>query len=318
MPLVGSFIMPHGALTLSKTEPSVPTSAYKLHDACMTAAKQINDLHPDYIFLTTPHGVSLSEDYVIYANAKASGSAEWADQWGEYKVNVNIAQDTSADVCEYLNTCFKDTKQDVRFQMLTAYAPSEKIMLRWGEAIPIWFIQQQRDKNAKEPEYIFFSMPRKRLNNQREVEMIPELFQIGKNLRDFFAEMQERVVVVISADLAHTHNHSVPGHPTPFGLNEHAEVMDSTLEKWARTLDVSLLHVEAAKYVSTYVCGFTGFCTLSGIISAHEWTPQFLARDHPTYYGMMVAAFHPNKAIPYDPAQQRKKEKKVEEYPIIG
>ena len=73
MPLVGSFIMPHGALALTKTDPAVPPSAHKLHDACMDAAKQINDLHPDYIFLTTPHGVSLSSDYVIYGNAKASG-----------------------------------------------------------------------------------------------------------------------------------------------------------------------------------------------------------------------------------------------------
>ena len=51
-------------------------------------------------------------------------------------------------------------------------------------------------------------MPRKRLGN--EVEMIPELFQIGKDLNDFFAKMEERVVVVISGDLAHTHNHSYP------------------------------------------------------------------------------------------------------------
>jgi len=184
--------------------------------------------------------------------------------------------------------------------------------------IPIWFIQQQRDKAAEQPEYIFFSMPRKRLNNTKEVEMIPELFQIGKNLKDFFAEMQERVVVVISADLAHTHAHSVKDHPTPFGLNENAEVMDSTLEKWARTLDVDLLHEEAAKYVSTYVCGFTGFVTLSGIISAATWTPRVLARAHPTYYGMMVATFHPKSPVPYDPQQKRRKDKKTNEYPVIG
>ena len=73
MPLVGAFIMPHGAITLSKTNPGTPPAAHPLHDACMEAAKQINDLHPDYIFLTTPHGVSLNDDYVIYGNAKASG-----------------------------------------------------------------------------------------------------------------------------------------------------------------------------------------------------------------------------------------------------
>lgn len=313
MPLVGSFIMPHGALALSKTDPSVPPSAYKLHDACMTAAKQINDLHPDYIFLTTPHGVSLSEDYVIYGNSKASGTAEWAGQWGEYKVDVNIASDVSQNLCDHLTSTHKN---DARFQMVTSYAPSENIVLRWGEVIPIWFIQQQSDKTADAPEFIFFSMPRKRLT--KEVDMIPELFQIGKSLKDFFAEMKERVVVVISADLAHTHNHSVQGQPTPFGLNDNAEVMDSTLEKWAKTLDTSLLHVEAAKYVDTYVCGFTGFVTLSGIITNATFTPQFLAREHPTYYGMMVVSYFPIEPIPYDPSQKREKKRKVNEYPVIG
>lgn len=73
MPLVGSFIMPHGALTLSKTDPYVPSSAHCLHDACMEAARQINELRPDYIFLSTPHGISLTDDYVIYGNSKATG-----------------------------------------------------------------------------------------------------------------------------------------------------------------------------------------------------------------------------------------------------
>ena len=73
MPLVGSFIMPHGALTLTKEDPSIPPPAHRLHDACMEVGKQINDLKPDIIFLTTPHGVSLNNDYVIYGNSKAAG-----------------------------------------------------------------------------------------------------------------------------------------------------------------------------------------------------------------------------------------------------
>ncbi len=73
MPLVGSFIMPHGAITLTKDSPLVPLSAHKLHDGCMEAAKKIEELKPDIIFLITPHGVSLNEAYVFYGNTKASG-----------------------------------------------------------------------------------------------------------------------------------------------------------------------------------------------------------------------------------------------------
>lgn len=48
-------------------------------------------------------------------------------------------------------------------------------------------------------------MPRKRMD--RAVEMIPELFEIGKQLEDYFSKLAERVVIVVSGDLAHTHPH---------------------------------------------------------------------------------------------------------------
>jgi len=51
------------------------------------------------------------------------------------------------------------------------------------------------------------------------------------------------VVVVISADLAHTHAHSVEGHATPFGVKDTAEVMDSTLEKWVFNYSRLLINV---------------------------------------------------------------------------
>jgi len=293
--------MPHGALTLAKESPHVfvPPAAHALHDACTDAARRIRDLKPDLILLTTPHGVSLNEAYVIYGNSKAAGSAEWDGKWKEYTCEVDVAVETSQSLCDYLTSTFHSgTSQDTRFEVVTSFAPSENIPLRWGEVIPIWFIQQQTKTLTNAPRYIFFSMPRKRLD--RSVEMIPELFQIGKNLRDFFSEMQERVVVVISGDLAHTHPHQYPEqHPTPFGVNTNAENMDATLERWVTTLDLSLLHVEATKYIDTYVCGYTGFVALSGLMVGKKWDSQVLCRAHPTYYGMMVATFLPNPPPPF-------------------
>lgn len=48
-------------------------AAHKVHDACMEASKKIKELKPDIILLTTPHGVSLNEAYVLYGDAKAAG-----------------------------------------------------------------------------------------------------------------------------------------------------------------------------------------------------------------------------------------------------
>jgi len=112
----------------------------------------------------------------------------------------------------------------------------------------------------------------------------------------------------------------VQDHPTPFGLNANSELMDSTLEKWATTQDISLLHVEAAKYLDTYVCGYTGFVLLSGILAGYKtkWDSLVLSRAHPTYYGMMIVSFLPNPLIPFLPNEHRLRRRAEEEYPVIG
>lgn len=312
MPLVGSFIFPHGALALSKV--NVPQKAHQVHDGCMAAAEQIYNLKPDIIFLTTPHGVSLDEAYVLYGNAKAAGTAEWAGEWKEYGCEVDIAQDVSRDLYKHLSS--SKYEQDVKFEMVTSFAESETIALRWGEAIPIWFIQQK----TKAPEFVFFAMPRKRMD--RAKEMIPELIQIGKNVADFFASRKERVVYVVSGDLAHTHKNEYQPELQPFGvIDEDAKKMDGALESWVTTLDEKHLHNEASKYLNTAVCGFTGFVQLSGSIAQNgvdSVTPTLLCpATHATYYGMMVASFLPKTPVPVDPNFKRTKAP-PNPYPVIG
>ena len=55
--------------------------------------------------------------------------------------------------------------------------------------------------------------------------------------------------------------------------------------------DDVIRYVDAAKS-----CGFTGLVFLHGLLSALKedgvsWTPELLANEHPTYYGMLVAHF---------------------------
>jgi len=267
MPLVGSFIYPHGAITLNKEVPNIPPTAHKLHDAMREASKQIQELKPDIIFLTTPHGISLNEAYVVYGNAKAAGTAEWEGQWQEYFCEVDI-HEKSASLCEYLVS--QESHRNIKTELVTVYAPQLTAPLRWGEVIPIYFVQQQyKSSKAEGPKYIIFSMPRKRL--EKAAEMVPDLYQIGEDLYEYFQGLQERVVVLISGDLAHTHPHNLEHHPHPFGVHSDAQIFDDLIEHWCRTLDKETLHTEAAKYVNTAIpCGFTGFVALSGLLSVGQ------------------------------------------------
>ena len=76
-----------------------------------------------------------------------------------------------------------------------------------------------------------------------------------------------------------------------------AEPFDLAAGRWAGTLSSEPLLVDAIKYVDeAKSCGFTGLVFLHGLLSTLKddgiaWTPELLANEHPTYYGMLVAQF---------------------------
>jgi len=166
----------------------------------------------------------------------------------------------------------------LNISQIRAFANAEPIPLRWGEIIPLSFLNDHA--------VIVLSIPSKR---SAPVPMIPELIQLGRHLRDYFEKIPRRVVVVISADLAHTHLEC-----GPFGYSDTAAPFDEACGQWAKTLDPKPLLVDAASLVDRALsCGFPGLVLLEGILepTREQWKPELLANFHPTYYGMLVAKF---------------------------
>lgn len=87
----------------------------------------------------------------------------------------------------------------------------------------------------------------------------------------------------------------------PYGFSEAAQPYDDAVQKWANTLEGSHLLANAVKYVNdAKTCGFVGLVLLHGLLSAlpdNGWSGRSLANFHPSYYGMMVAAFKPHEQV---------------------
>lgn len=163
--------------------------------------------------------------------------------------------------------------------------------ISWGEIFPLSFIP-----SLHASEYVFLSHPLRRYNDS--VAMIPELLALGRELVRVFDDGElasQRVLFLVSADLAHTHLSN-----GPYGYCPCAESFDQYCGKWVRTLNASYLIDGAAAEQSNGAlsCGFVGFVTLQGMMDADQskssnssalWTSELRANYHPTYYGMMVA-----------------------------
>jgi len=126
--------------------------------------------------------------------------------------------------------------------------------------------------------------------------MVSELQNLGSTLVPFLENLPNKVLVLISGDLAHKHFHSVADQPTPFGVNGLCEKFDSLVERWASDFKDTDPLIEASKLLlDCRSCGYTGFCLLSKIleeVSLKEgWEGKVWIRSHPTYYGMMASTY---------------------------
>jgi len=275
MAIIGAYILPHGSMVLDLEKEGLPKEAIDLHNAMVEMAGEIEKLQPDIIFMTTPHSIALSNDFGIYLNKGGSGSAEWKGEYKKYKTSIEFDQEISQNLLDYL------IDKETAINGVVTFTASADAPLRWGEVVPLWFLRNL----TKQPKYILLSQPLRRLEYAED--LIPETLTLGNDLRLFFDNLDKRVVILISADMGHTHHKE-----GPYGFHELAEQFDELMEKWAGKLDSKILIKKAAPMLTKALCcGYIGYVMLQGMIEHKNFTPKVISRSAPTYYGMMVASY---------------------------
>ncbi|RKO88089.1 hypothetical protein BDK51DRAFT_40535 [Blyttiomyces helicus] len=148
------------------------------------------------------------------------------------------------------------------------------------------------------------------------VERIPSNVALGKQIARFLSWISERVVVVASADLAHTHATAIKDPlylPSPewnLPVSDCAPVFDAIVEKWATTLKKEFLLRDAASLVRSAIsCGFDALVVLDSIMSSEGrsyFTPHVHARHRPSNVGMMAVTFNVYSRLPSAVARELK------------
>jgi aromatic ring-opening dioxygenase LigB subunit len=286
--VVGAWVLPHGDVALDPTRfPGNETQrkqARELNQCALSAGAEIAALRPDVVFISSPHGIAHATEWVLYANERASGDVlTEGEPPGRWNVTVELSRSLTLSLVTDLGRVLDNVSA------ITAFADDEEFPLRWGEVIPINFVA---GATGKVPKVVVLTQPTKR--HSAAVEMIPGLQTLGKLLWQSLERANERVAVVISADLAHTHDPA-----GPYGWSDAAQPFDDACGDWARSLSTQTLTVTAASYAPKALsCGFTGLVMLDAMLrsssSAHglAWRSHLCANHHPTYYGMLVASFY--------------------------
>ena len=296
--VVGAYVMPHGGISiapwnLNTTNQTVKREAWAIHDACTKVGDMVRVLEPDLVVLSTPHGIADLNNFVFYFNPVGSGSAD-TDNCVCPPCCFNVSVDLEVNVTHSLLTNLRNL--NIAVSALSAFGPpgqsQEPFPLKWGEVIPLYFLKKSPSL-SKPFDVVILSQPSRRYTE--DVKMIPELLQLGKHLYSYLESTPQKVAIVISGDLAHTHSKD-----GPYGYSPEAEPFDLACGHWLGSLSSSALLVDAAGIVDKALsCGFTGFVMLQGLLEEaglDKWTSELLANYHPSYYGMMVGAVHRSAA----------------------
>ena len=320
--VVGAAVLPHGDFAFDPSLVDFKNHSVALHDGSKLVGAAIADLEPDLIVLTTPHGIESERDFVFYKNSNGSGFASIGDDlhnasFPSYKVPLNVTMDP--DTVAHLASSLLALNPSANVSTLLSFADSEAQALRWGEVVPLKLIFDEYNKTssgngsdgASLPHVVIWSVPSRRYTQTDTMVGSGEMTSLGEDLGHTLEAMPERVVVVVSADLAHTHLAS-----GPYGYSKDAEPFDEACGVWARSLNRSALLDTALQHAAhAESCGYTGLVVLDGLLqstpnnsalgavhgrrlrgagSSHkvEWNSSIVVGPfHPTYYGMMPAMF---------------------------
>mmetsp|Transcript_29088 Transcript_29088/g.70147 ORF Transcript_29088/g.70147 Transcript_29088/m.70147 type:complete len:195 (-) Transcript_29088:52-636(-) len=176
------------------------------------------------------------------------------------------------------------------------------------------------------PRPLILTFPYRRYDHA--VDMVPELLRMGNRIMEWIEARPERIGVVISGDLAHTHQTT-----GPYGYSNASGLFDAAMGEWANggnrqtkgygdPCNVKSLHalLDKARKLQPDAksCGFTGYILWHGMMRCptddsgseaigdnpidvdivHRQQPEqqqfrskVLVNRNVTYYGMMAAIF---------------------------
>jgi aromatic ring-opening dioxygenase LigB subunit len=295
--LVGGILLPHGDFAYDPNLfPPTKRTERQLSKQIAVASRKAGIylsevLKPDVILLSTPHGIKLDTDFGIYISEYGKGYATIGMDLHDnstsskmYNVSLEIQMDMNMSE-ELLSTLQKNEN----VSGIYSYNREAPMPLNWGEIIPLLLLPK-----AQRYRHLIWSHPQRRY--QHSQEMVKEMLRLGKKIEVWARQRPEKIAVIISGDLSHTHLNQ-----GPYGYSNTSAHFDAAVGDWAaRPYKKSDSLLEGAKHMQPQAmsCGFTGHVLWHGMLTSAATTKQImksnvLANLNVTYYGMVAATFSP-------------------------
>lgn len=256
-----AYIVPHPPIIIPEVGQGKEAPARKTLEAYETVARQIGEIAPDVIILTTPHGTVYSNYIHISPDRLLVGDLR---QFGAPEPKLAFEND------EELLASIVQKAQAAGIEAGTLGAREK--YLDHGAFIPLYFIHKYTRP---------FKLVRISISGLSPITH----YRFGTCIAQAVEESGSRAVFVASGDLSHKLLDE-----GPYGFDPHGPEFDRRLESIIQKGDLSeLLHLDERLCESAAECGLRSFIIMAGALNGKDIRPVIHSHEGPFGVGYMVA-----------------------------
>jgi aromatic ring-opening dioxygenase LigB subunit len=272
--LVFAAIAPHGSSAIpGAVKPDEDAKARVTQQSMAELQRRFESARPEAVIVLTPHNVHVEGSMaVVTAGSLSGGLADWGAPGITMKASVDL------DLAGQVKAGLRGAGIPVLGISFGGNNPQESVHpMDWAVLIPLWYMGGR----SEPPVPVVVVSPARDLTPEAHVEA-------GRAIAEAAAASGKRVALVASCD--HGHGHLADG---PYGFRPESAVFDDRVvevikaDRLAELVDFDVELVRAAAADSWWQ-----MLMLSGAIEK-RWKGEFLSYEHPTYFGMLCAAYSP-------------------------
>ncbi|HZK00651.1 MAG TPA: AmmeMemoRadiSam system protein A [Tissierellaceae bacterium] len=263
MSIQASFIVPHPPLIIPEIGRGEEKKIQKTIDSYDRIAKQISEIKPDTIIVTTPHSVMYSDYIHISPGLKAEGSFR---EFGHKDISLEAEYDEDLAI---------EISEEAKSQGIAAGRMGQRTKdLDHGTMIPLYFINKY---------YNDYRLVRISISGLS----LREHYEFGKVIGRVIERSNKRVVFIASGDLSHKLKEE-----GPYGYTEEGPIFDMKVTETMKTGDLmKLLEYDDKFLYAAAECGLRSFVVMAGALDGKKIKPQLLSYEGPFGVGYAVASY---------------------------
>ena len=266
MSLLGTFMVPHPPLIIPEVGRGAEKQIEKTIKAYQEVAKQVANLNPETIIITSPHAPMYSDYFYISSTSKASGNLS---QFGASEVQFEEEIDIELvdEISKIALSCNFPTGN-----------LAKTVKLDHGSIVPLYFIR----KELPQSKIIIIGL---------STLPLVDNYKMGLIIKKAIEKINRKVVLIASGDLSHKLQEY-----GPYGYIKEGPEYDKRIMKVCSNANFKeLLYFENTFLEKAAECGHRSFTIMAGCLDGINVESKQLSHEDITGVGYGICTFYPRE-----------------------